>query len=294
MQRMTAFNLVLFLILALGFVMSGCGTTRNRASEPAPTMLDVFGRPVQVSPSWSGSTQDAVRMPAQAGPKGWTIAIAAVDDSAEAANMLSRVRTIGRLPDAFLMERNGRYVVALGSFADPGDRLAQLELDRVRSIEIEGQKPYAHAFLAPPSGELARGSIPEYDLRNARAQYGKKALYTLQIAVYGREDNQRPSDADLQQFRQAAEKAAVALRQAGELAFYYHGPNRSMVTVGVFGEDDVRVEDGFTIESPRLTVARTRHPLNLLNGRTIVEKVRTSTGAIVDRDQASFLVSIPK
>lgn len=256
-------------------------------------MVDVFGRPVQASPSWSGSTQDAIRVPTQSGPKGWTIAIAAIDDSVEAANMLARVRSMGRLPDAFLMERNGRNVVAVGSYADPADRVAQVELDRVRSIVIDGQTPYSHAFLAPPSGDLSRGSIPEYDLRNARAQYGTKALYTLQIAVYGREDNQRPSPEDLKEFQKAAETAATALRQAGELAFYYHGPNRSMVTIGVYGEQDVQVAEGFTSESARLTVARTRHPLNLLNGRTIVEKVRTSTGAIVDRDQASFLVSVP-
>ncbi|KAA0213391.1 MAG: SPOR domain-containing protein [Leptolyngbya sp. PLA3] len=270
----------------------GCSTTQEETPEK-PLLVDVFGRPVEMKEGWSGSTVDTVRVPTSSGQKGWTIVLLALDDVAQAENMLAQVRTTGRLPDAFMMERNGRHVIAVGSYDDPAQRIAQVELQRVRTIEIDGQKPYEHSFLAPPSGELARGSIPEYDLRNARRQYGDKAVYSLQVAVYGREDDQKPTETDLTQFRAAAEKAATGLRQEGELAFYYHGPNRSMVTIGIFGEDDVKVDRGVTTESARLQLARDRHPLNLLNGRTIVEQVRTSTGGKVPRNQASFLVKVP-
>ncbi|MCL4221463.1 MAG: hypothetical protein KJZ65_08830 [Phycisphaerales bacterium] len=281
-----------FPAIVLLFALMGCSPTQEKSSEK-PVVLDVFGRPVQVDQGWSGSTVDSVRVPTSSGQKGWTIILLSVDDAARADNMLDQVRTTGRLPDAFKMERNGRHVVAVGSYDDPAQRIAQLELQRVRGIEIDGAKPYEHAFLAPPPGDLSRGSIPEYDLRNARKQYGKKAVYTLQVAVYAREDDQKPTEADLNQFRAAAEKAATSLRQGGELAFYYHGPNRSMVTVGIFGEEDVKVARGITTESARLQLTRDRHPLNLRNGRTIVEHVRTSTGGTVPRDQASFLVKVP-
>lgn len=278
--------------IAVLAALLGCSSTQEKSPEK-PVVLDVFGRPVQMDKGWSGSTVDSVRVPTSSGQKGWTIVLLSVDDAAKAENMLAQVRTTGRLPDAFKMERNGRQVVAVGSYDDPAQRVAQIELQRVRGIEVDGVKPYEHAFLAPPSGDLSRGSIPEYDLRNARQQYGKKAVYTLQVAVYAREDDQKPTESDLTQFRAAAEKAAMGLRQGGELAFYYHGPNRSMVTVGIFGEEDVKVARGVTTESARLQLARDRHPLNLRNGSTIVEHVRTSTGGTVRRDQASFLVKVP-
>lgn len=271
-----------------------CASEQTRSEPDTPVYRDVFDREVQVNPGWSGSSERSIRVPSQTGPGTWTIVLATADTPERAAILLQQVHGVGRLPDAFLMERNGRQVVAVGSYADPSLEVAQIELERVRSIVIEGAKPYQHAFLAPPSGDQWRGQIPEYDLRNVRNQYGDEAEYTLQIAVFGREDNTPPTDDDRKQFQAAAEKAAVALRQEGEAAFYYHGPNRSMVTVGVFTEKDLEVDDGYTTESPRLILTRQRHPLNLLNGRTIVEKVRMSTGATVERDQRSFLVQVPK
>lgn len=236
-----------------------------------------------------------MRIPTQLGPNAWTIILTAIsaESPERAARVLEQVRTVGKLPDAFLMERSGRQIVAVGSFQNPTDPVAMVELDRVRTIEVDGERPYERAFLAPPSGDLSRGSIPEYDLRNAHAQYGNEVKYTLQIAVYGREDSTPATPQDIEQFRGAAEDAARALRQGGELAFYYHGPNRSMVTVGVFTEEEHHLDQGFPVESARLQLVRDRHPLNLLNGRTIIEKVRSASGGFIDRDQKSFLVSIP-
>lgn len=283
------------LCLALSFAtLAACSSEQARSEPDVPVVRDVFDREVQVSQGWSGSTEKAIRVPSQSGPDAWTIVLSAADSPEKGAILLQQVRGVGRLPDAFLMERNGRQVVAVGSYDSPTEQVAQIELERVRAIVIDGVKPFEHAFLAPPSGDQWRGRIPEYDLRNVRAQFGSKAEYTLQIAVFGREDDKPPTEDDRKQFQAAAEKAAVALRQEGEMAFYYHGPNRSMVTVGVFTEQDLEVDDGYTTESPRLTLTRQRHPLNLLNGRTIIEKVRMSTGAMVDRDQRSFLVQIPK
>ncbi|RMH11386.1 MAG: hypothetical protein D6695_09265 [Planctomycetota bacterium] len=280
------------LALVLGTSLCACTSTQTAAPDPQATH-DVFGRPTRIEPTWSNAQRNELRIPTQAGPDAWSIILTASDDPAKAQALLEQVRTHGQLPDAFIMERNGRQVIAVGSY-DSLSQVARIELDRVRSLVIDGVRPYEHAFLAPPSGELSRGSIPEYDLRNARAQYGDDAVYTLQIAVYGREDNKEPTEQERAQFRKAAEEAAINLRQSGELAFYYHGPSRSMVTVGIFSEEDHHLERGVAVESARLKLARDRHPLNLLNGRTIIEKARTSSGGTVEREQPSFLVAIPK
>ena len=277
-------------------VLSACSTQQSTTRSQADEGRDVFGRKVHLDgPTWNTEQEGAVRVPKDLGPDAWTIILTAAhtDDPTQSARLLEQIRTVGQLPDAFTMQRNGKSIIAVGGFKSPTDTLAKIELERVRSIEIDGAFPYAHAFLAPPSGDLARGSIPEYDLRNARAQYGSDIQYSLQVAVYGREDDVPATDEERRLFRATAEKAAAALRQSGELAFYYHGPTRSMVTIGVFTENDHHLDRGVVVESPRLKALRLRHPKNLQNGRTIVEKVRSTNGGFVERDQKSFLVSIP-
>ncbi len=274
----------------------GCSSTTERNSSIAREGRDVFGRSTQMEgATWNDANADAIRVPTALGPNAWTIVLTAIEgDQQDRANhLLEQVQSVGRLPDAFLMERNGRQIIAVGSYQSPTEQVATIELERVRSIEVEGAYPFARAFLAPPSGDLSRGTIPEYDLRNAKAQYGNDVRYTLQIAVFAREDTEKPSSEEQALFRRSAEDATRALRQGGELAFYYHGPNRSMVTIGVFTEEDHEIDGGIAIESARLQAARNRHPKNLLNGRTIIEKVRSSNGGFVERDQRSSLVSIP-
>ncbi len=285
-------------LLLLASNLPGCSSSQPREKKTPQAVTDVFGRPT-TSPgtTWGGDQgEETVRIPSNAGPSAWTIVLAALptDDPAHAEILLQQVRTIGRLPDAFIMDRAGKKIIAVGSFRNPTDPIVRAELQRVQDIQVDGSRLYENAFLVPPSGELSRGSIPAYDLRNVHAEHGKRAVYTLQIAVYSREDGRVPTPAEQAEIRQIAEKAVVALRQAGEQAFYYHGPNRSMVTIGIFGEDDHDVQDGFPIESPRLASTRTRHPFNLLNGRTILETTRTSTGGRSQREQSSFLVAIPK
>lgn len=289
-------QLTRFLAICAAVVLAACGSEQARDGDMAAEGRDVFGRPVNIGePAWNDQKPGSVRIPKATGPDAWTIVITSVNTGTpeRAAEILEKVQTVGKLPDAFLMNRAGRPIIAVGSFEDPTSSIAKIELERVRQISVEGELPYARAFLAPPSGELSRGSMPEYDLRNARAQHGRDAAYTLQIAVFGREDGAPASDADIDQFRKAAEDAAKALRAEGETAFYYHGPNRSMVTIGVFTEDDHHLEQGIAVESARLRALRDRQPRNLLNGRTIIEKVRSASGGMIDREQKSFLVAIP-
>jgi hypothetical protein len=210
------------------------------------------------------------------------------------AEALQRFQTKGGLPEAYVERRGRGAVIAYGKYASPESSEAQADLKRVRATNVDGSFPFADAFLAPPPGEALHGTDPQLDLRNARKNHGgKRAAYTLQIGVYARPDRQTPSASELREFRQAAEKAASQLRQDGELAFYFHGPNSSSVTVGVFSAADIDAKAP-TGTSQALRDAKTLHPYNLLNGKGINEKAGVSPdGKTVYRLQPSMVVGVP-
>lgn len=206
---------------------------------------------------------------------GWSIMLAVFhgDTAAqEAATLLQQIQAKGQLPGAYLQARGPNAVIVAGSFPDPASPDAQAELKRIREIVVDRANPYASAFLVPPPTG-APGSLPEMDLTRARDKYGPGAKYTLEAGFYGRNDNVAPNAADLAEFRKAAEEAATRLRQAGELAFYYHGPRRSSVTVGLFDDADFDPKDP-TFRSTRLADARKLHPYHLYNGEAIRIKGR--------------------
>ncbi len=212
---------------------------------------------------------------------------------------LQKVQTKGGLPGAYLDPRGKALVIAYGHYRGPDDPEAQHDLTRVRDISVDDAKPFADAYLSPPPGDALKGSIPDYDLRNARTQYGpKRAKYTLQVAVYGESDPRAPlpSARDIKEIRAAAEQAAITLRREGELAFYYHGPVRSTVTIGMFSEKDIDTKQPGG-ECQPLRQLRARQPYNLLNGKAIREFLKGN----VDKDgkpreklQESRLVAVPE
>lgn len=207
---------------------------------------------------------------------------------------LLRVHEVG-LRQAYVEMRGERLVLALGRYDGPDDPAALADLERVKQIEWSGIKPFAGAILAPPAN-LNIGNFPEFNLANAMQRFGKNAIYSLQIGIYGRADRTKPSETDLKQFRKAAEEGAAQLRREGELAFYYHGTNTSSITVGVFGHADYRIEfdaDGRkdTIRSGRLDALVARFPFLLLNGKTIRLTALSQGGTEVL--QRTDLIGIP-
>lgn len=223
----------------------------------------------------------------------WSIVIVAF--RGEEADQLSKlalqkVQTEGNLPGAFLERRGEAIVVAYGHYESGESPRGVDELKRIQAMEINGQKPFRDALLAPPVNGSNLGGMPQINLVQAKAMYGDHALYTLQVGVYGRQDLLRPTEADLKEARKAAEQAAVRLRQEGEQAFYYHGPRMSMVTIGVFDEEDFDPQVP-SAQSSRLRDARRRFPYNLYNGAGIKER---RPGEAEARMQTSLLVAIPE
>lgn len=210
---------------------------------------------------------------------------------------LHKVQTTAGLRNAYLARQGKSLVLAHGRYPSFDSPAAQADLKRIQNMVIEGERPFASALLVPPDGADI-GTMPEYDLRTVKSRFGSSAVYTLQVGVYSREDGRPMSASERADIRKAAEQAVVELRRQGELAFYYHGPNRSMVTIGIFGEDDYRVDamDGRITQSHELTTLRERHPLNLLNGRGIRQRVPNvpESNPNAWRLQPSGLVNIPE
>jgi hypothetical protein len=207
---------------------------------------------------------------------------------------LFRAHAVAGLTSAYLEKRGAGYVLLYGSFESPTSRDAQTELMSIRAMNIGGQTPYADAFFAPPGATA--GTMPDYDLATVKARRGtRKPLYSLQIAVYGRPDKEEATKEDLTQFRASAEEAVARLRRDGEQAYYYHGPNRSMVTIGVFSETDAGFAGRPKRESPALIVARQKFPNNLLNGEAVRERLpgRKGTAGGDFKLQPSRLVEVP-
>ncbi|MGP1273198.1 MAG: hypothetical protein ACTS22_07680 [Phycisphaerales bacterium] len=249
---------------------SGSGSARGSGGDRSGEGALLFGGGVAANPqdaeSWS------IGLMVFAGPDRAVLA-------EEAANELRSASSV--LADAFASERGERSAVLLGRFASPSSREALEALERVRGLRLGGERPFRSAFFVPPTG----GGAADLDLRTARSQYG--ADYSLQIGVYGRADAKPLTEQELREVRASAEEAARRLRREGELAFYYHGPSLSMVTVGVFTQRDME------LGSAELSAARERFPHNLLNGQGIRQRVMTETGEQWVL-QPSFPVAVPE
>ncbi len=275
-QPLARFGAAAAVALALA-ALTACSGGGNRDDDA----LRDEGRQV-FGDTAAGGSESADGASAPAGRGAWTIVLATVpgeNAGPDAETLLQRIRTEAGLADAYAAPREGGVVIALGHYSGPGDKRAAADLARVRQTAINGARAFPLAFLAPTATGGAAGSIPELNLANARSLYGEDAEYTLQVAVY-ESDKRRES-------MRMAEQAATIYRRNGDLAFYYHGPQRSMVTVGLFTDRDFNVQEGYF--SPELESVQRRHPYNLFNGRGIQE---TRPGQ-KPTFQRSSLVQIP-
>ncbi len=300
--------------LLSGTILAGCGGDQARENDNTQYYTDqsnsVFSDDpgtnnaglnedgaIDVSALLNGGDESAA--PAMGNAKndepigGWSIVLTKLNGAGmdRAQNMLKIIQNDAGLKDAFIEQRSEGLVIAYGSYL--GRDEAMKDLERIRKTRLMSTTPFENAIIAPPSSGELRGSNPMYDLRTAKQRYGEQAVYTLQIGVYGRVDYQSPIPEELAAYRKAAEEAVRDLRGQGEIAFYYHAPARSMVTIGVFGEDDFDNSTLPPYQSPKLKQARDKFPNNLLNGAGINETVRTESGKR-KMLQSSQLVAIPE
>ncbi len=166
------------------------------------------------------------------GDGGWGILLESYSGSGHVQRARQRrdqvARSLGR-EDVTVQTRSRGSAVVLGSYAGPDDPRAQRDLEWVQSVVAGGRRPYERSYLAPPPPPPADlGNIPELNLLSAKRLAGPDALYTFQVGVFESSRRERA--------KRAAEAYALELRRQGEMAFYYHGPTKSMVTIGIFGK----------------------------------------------------------
>lgn len=220
--------------------------------------------------------------------EGWAILLEAFEgdkQEAQAARLVKRLRQDLSIPDVWIRQDGKKTCVMRGQYIDASDELARSDLRQTRMLVLDGARPYEAVELVP-LGESARGGTSAMDLR----QYAGKGLYTLQVAAF--------DEAYGKDFRKAAERYAAELRAKGDQAFYYHGHFLSLVTVGIFTDDDFKEIEVVQPTSkgvsrfkqrtygPRIEYLQKTYPANLFNGYTVVETGPDGS----KRDQPSFMV----
>lgn len=272
------------LLSAISLSIGACAGGPDRASGAGPggssSTSDRGGDDGADRPGRSANQASGESEPGAGGV--WTILLGTYTDQnarERAERSLEIIRNQGGLRLAYMAERRDGYIVGYGSYQRPDTEAARADLARIRAVRGPGGRPFANAFFVPRRMRASMGNMPQLNLQQARAAYGDAAKYTLQVAVYESEDRREAM--------RKAEQAAAQLRSEGERAFYYHGSSRSMVTIGVFDDDDFDPETGEM--SPELMSLRERHPYNLLNGMGIKERGPGGRDAM----QRSALVQIP-
>ncbi|TVQ81690.1 MAG: hypothetical protein EA380_01075 [Phycisphaeraceae bacterium] len=211
------------------------------------------------------------------GSDGWAVLLEFVRGAGHEARAQERRRAwaaeLGR-GDVTVRGRESGSAVVLGSYRAADDRAAQRDLAMVKNLEVNGQRPFAGAYLLPPPAPPHEmGGRPEWNLVSVRNMpAGRTALYSLHIGVFEGRNRQR-----------LAEDEVARLRRLGEQAFYFHGADRSAVTIGLFGEDAY----GSRGVSQDVRALQMKFPHMMRNGS---ERMMTPEGT----PEPTILVQIPR
>ena len=179
------------------------------------------------------------------------------------------------VPDLWAAEVNYYSTVYCGQYKKYEDPQAKKNLEKLRTVNIDGNRPFEHAEILPLTGnEKKAEKIDPYDLKPY------VGFFSLQVGYY--DDNFGPD------FRKAAEEAVRILRAEGDEAYYYHGPLHSLITIGLFTRDDFVQVGNTEVYGPRMKELQKKYPHNIGNGHILIEKIH---GEKV-REQPSFLVRV--
>jgi hypothetical protein len=198
----------------------------------------------------------------RAGGQGWAIQVIQFTGPtrhSQAMALAKQIRSGTGLSDIWIEDINDTATIYHGRFPTATDPAIRAALDKVRTIQLESEAPFAKSQLVPLVGG-GRAIADPFDLRQFIG------YYSLQIGFY---------DAGFgKDFREAAEQAVRVLREDGHEAYYYHGPYRSIITVGVFDYSQAFVRAG-TVDTyaPQIRELQKQFPYNLSNGVTLLQKI---------------------
>lgn len=182
----------------------------------------------------------------------------------ESFDFANRVRTDAQVADVWFVERGQEAVVYAGRYSRKNHPEAKAKLKAVRAATLEGRRPFRKAKLVAID-RSQQGTRDEHDL----SQYS--GYRTLLLAVY---DNNHGNE-----FRRAAEEFAEKLRAEHDVdLYYYHGPNQSLVTAGLFTQTDFVPVDGVDSYGPAIRQMQQLFPDTQRNGEYLIgEDLSTDT-----------------
>jgi hypothetical protein len=222
------------------------------------------------------------------GPR-WSVKLASFtggDRQQQARAMMKELARQTSLAGLWQADIDGTTTLYQGKYQRRTTPNAQAALTSARRATIDGQQPFDDAELVA----LTDQGRPIEDQYNLKAYSG---AFSLQVAYFdGKFDGDR---------REAAEREASKLREAFDPeAYYYHGPHRSMVTLGVFDEKQAFQTKRDPISPGRATVRayskrvnelRHQFPHNFANKTDLAERFESEQS--YDEAQNSALVRIP-
>ncbi len=193
--------------------------------------------------------------------QGWAIQVTQFTGNTrhdQARKLVQQLRTQTNLTKFWIEDLNNTATIYQGRFSKASDPAIRNALANVQQIQLAGTRPFTESKLVPILGQTHTITDP-YDLRQFIG------YYSLQIGFY--------DQAFGQDFRQAAEQAIQVLREEGHDAYYYHGPHRSIIAIGVFSYEQAFVSAGtHDTYAPRIHELQKLFPYNLGNGLTIIQK----------------------
>ncbi|MEM6392068.1 MAG: hypothetical protein AAF797_04785 [Planctomycetota bacterium] len=190
----------------------------------------------------------------------WAIALDRFEGANRFRDAYRLVRRLNResdLGDLWYADDGTVSTVYHGRFRSPRLPDATMALRQVRAAQLDGGTPFADARFVDVS--RAREATATQDPKDLKQHAG---FYSLQIGYYDAQFGDG--------FRRAAEDAAAALRDDGTEAYFYHGQNVSMVTVGLFTENDFISRQGVRGYGPRIKSAQDEFPFHTANGRSVI------------------------
>ncbi len=254
----------LFVLLLSGLFLAGC------EMETRVVRSSWDNLPADPKPRHNG---DGYRDPA--GGQGWSIRVIEVKGDeryGQAQAIAQQLRERAGLADLWIEDKDDTVSVYHGRFTTATDPAIRPVLSKIQKLSIDKEAPFADARLVPLLGDGKVIADP-FDLRQFTG------YYSLQIGFY--DEN---FDGD---FRAAAEQAVRNLREDGEDAYYYHGPFRSIITIGVFSYEQAFVSAGtHDTYAPAIRELQRTYEYNLGNGVTLIQK---QDGKVIGEQKSSLI-----
>ncbi len=201
------------------------------------------------------------------------------DRQSDVISMIRQLRTETELTDLWVADTGEQSLLQIGRFRSPSDLDARFALRAARDAKIDGEKLFPNAQVLPIQTGYGDPGV-ELDPHDLRQFAGTPDYHTLEVAIF------TPANGA---FRAAAQKLADQLRKKDHDAYFYHGPNASSVTIGLFTRDDWDLVGTTEVYGPRIQALRAEFPDLLVDG----EKRERIEGDPTQGNEPSKIVRVP-